>query len=56
MRTRKTQIIEHLNKEKCETTRVEQRGSQLISRRFSQGFRLSEFWLVSTSRIPLTLL
>ena len=33
MRARKTQIIEHLNKEKCETTRVEQRRSQLISRR-----------------------
>ena len=33
MRTRKVQIVEHLNNEKCETTRVEQRRSHLISRR-----------------------
>ena len=33
MRTIKTQIVEPLNNEKCETTGVEQRRSLLISRR-----------------------
>ena len=30
---KKTQIIEHLNNEKCENTRAEHRRSQLTSRR-----------------------
>ena len=32
VRTRKTQIIQHLNNEKCEATHFEQKRSQLISR------------------------